>query len=55
MVDLQKERQMWDFNSCGVIVADPDDETLWADGNNTGGSVELCLVSRGKGSVGHVV
>jgi len=54
MVDLQKERQIWDFNSCAIITAYPDDETLWA-GGNIGDSAELCPMSREKVGIGHVV
>ena len=32
MVELKSNRQTWDFSNCAVIVAHPDDETLWAGG-----------------------
>jgi LmbE family N-acetylglucosaminyl deacetylase len=32
MSDSEINRQVWPFNKCAVIVAHPDDETLWAGG-----------------------
>ncbi len=32
MAELSTSRQKWDFHNCAVIVAHPDDETLWAGG-----------------------
>jgi LmbE family N-acetylglucosaminyl deacetylase len=32
MAQSKTSRQAWDFSNCAVIVAHPDDETLWAGG-----------------------
>ena len=32
MVEQKGHKQVWDFSNCAVIVAHPDDETLWAGG-----------------------
>lgn len=32
MIQTKEYRQMWDYYNCAVIVAHPDDETLWAGG-----------------------
>lgn len=32
MAEAQSQKDMWTYNKCAVIVAHPDDETLWAGG-----------------------
>ena len=32
MVEQKGHKQAWDFSNCAVIVAHPDDETIWAGG-----------------------
>jgi LmbE family N-acetylglucosaminyl deacetylase len=32
MTKTQSNKQMWTYNNCAVIVAHPDDETLWVGG-----------------------
>ena len=32
MTKAQSDKHMWTYNNCAVIVAHPDDETLWAGG-----------------------
>lgn len=32
MTKAQSDKHIWTYNSCAVIVAHPDDETLWAGG-----------------------
>jgi LmbE family N-acetylglucosaminyl deacetylase len=32
MTKIQSDKHIWTYNNCAVIVAHPDDETLWAGG-----------------------